>query len=107
MRASFENLQRNPASCAALLRALNDLLRPRTHAVVRCIGIDETTIWRDALVDAPRRTDIYLVPADASELPQTIAAQPYAKGGAAYICRGTQCLPAVATPMEALASLSV
>ncbi len=106
LRASFDNLRRNPAACAALLRALNDLLHPRTHVIVRCANSSEEATWRDALAGAPRRADIYVVPNDARELPATIAAQTSSEGGVAYVCRGTQCLPAVSTPADVLALLS-
>ncbi len=106
LRASFGTLRQNPASCAALLRALNDWLRPRAHVVVRCDGLDEERAWRDALVAAPRRADVYVVPANATDLLTTLAAQRYSEGGVAYVCRGTQCLPRVAAPADALAALS-
>jgi uncharacterized protein YyaL (SSP411 family) len=99
VRASFENLQRNPASCAALLRALNDLLQPRAHVIVRFDGHEES-IWRNALVDTPRRADIYFVSEDESGLPTIIAAQAHVPGGAAYVCRGTQCLPPALAPQD-------
>ncbi|HEX4481718.1 MAG TPA: thioredoxin domain-containing protein [Rudaea sp.] len=106
LRASFGTLRQNPASCSALLRALNDWLRPRAHVVVRYDGVDEERAWRDALSASPRRTDIYVVPAGAADLPTTLAAQTYVERGAAYVCRGTQCLPPVTTPADALAALS-
>jgi uncharacterized protein YyaL (SSP411 family) len=106
LRASFGTLRQNPAACAALLRALNDSLRPRTHAVVRCGSAEEEAAWRAALTALPRRVDVYIVPSDAPALPPTLSAQVYTKGGAAYVCRGTQCLPPITTPAAALASLS-
>jgi uncharacterized protein len=99
LRASFDNLRRNPAACGALLRALNDVLAPRTHVVVRA-DVDEVSRWRDALAPAPRRTDIYLIGADEFELPNVLAAQKHVSGGAAYVCRGTQCLPPQFKPGE-------
>jgi uncharacterized protein YyaL (SSP411 family) len=99
LRASFDILRRNPASCATLLRALNDLLHPRTHVVVRFQG-DEERVWRDALAHAPRGTDVYFVNNVEHDLPATIASQTHAPGGAAYVCRGTQCLPPVSAPEE-------
>jgi len=99
LRAAFDTLQRNPASCAALLRALNDLLHPRTHIVVRFEHGDERG-WREGLAHAPHGTDIYFVGNDETGLPAILMAQSYAPGGAAYECRGVQCLPAVFSPAD-------
>jgi uncharacterized protein YyaL (SSP411 family) len=99
LRASFDSLRRNPAACSALLRALHDLLVPPMHVVVRA-DRDEIRRWRDALAKAPRRTDVYIVGAAERELPPILAAQKHAHGGAAYVCRGTHCLPPVLNPDE-------
>ncbi len=100
LRAAFETLRRNPAACAAMLRALNDLLHPRTHVVIRFDGPDEERRWRDALRAAPRRTDVYFVGKSVPGLPAAIAAQTHSAGGAAYVCRGTRCLPAQHEPQN-------
>ena len=107
LRAAYSTMQQFPQGCATLLRALDDLLRPRTHLVVRCDGEAEERAWRAALDDVPtRRLDAYFVPAAAGDLPGLLAAQPHRPGGVAYRCRGTRCLPPLATPAalaEALA----
>ena len=100
LRAAFDTLRRNPAACTALLRALNDLLRPRTHVVIRFDGHDEERRWRDALRAVPRRADVYFVEKSVRDLPGTIAAQSHSAGGAAYVCRGTRCLPAQHEPQN-------
>jgi uncharacterized protein YyaL (SSP411 family) len=79
-----------------MLRALNDFLHPRTHVVVRFDGASEESTWRAALARAEsRRVDAYFIPNDAGKLPGILAAQKYAPGGLAYVCRGTQCEPPV------------
>ncbi|HET9189185.1 MAG TPA: hypothetical protein VFN69_01260, partial [Rudaea sp.] len=99
LRAGFSSLRQMPLACCAMLRALNDFLHPRTHVVVRFDGASEESTWRAALAaQAHRRCDIYLIPAQAGKLPDILAAQTYTSGGAAYVCRGTQCEPALSEP---------
>ena len=105
LRAAFSTLQQMPQACCSLLRALNDLLHPRTHVVVRYAGSSEDQTWRAALSDTqPGRTDMYFVPRDAGALPPSLGTHKYAAGGAAYVCRGTSCEPPLSTP-QALAHL--
>ncbi len=104
LRASFDSLRRNPASCAALLRALNDSLHPRTHVVVRVDKTNEER-WRNTFATSPRRADVYFVPDVDSDLPATLQAQTYITGGAAYVCRGNQCLPPITDLDEAATAL--
>ncbi|HST27645.1 MAG TPA: thioredoxin domain-containing protein [Rudaea sp.] len=93
LRAAFSTMQQMPQACCAMLRALHDFLDPRTHVVVRFDGASEESTWRAVLATAPRRCDVYFIPADAGKLPGTLAAQTHASGGIAYVCRGTQCEP--------------
>ncbi|MBS0487237.1 MAG: thioredoxin domain-containing protein [Proteobacteria bacterium] len=103
LRAAFSTMQQMPAACCATLRALNDFLHPRTHVVVRFGDAAEETAWRTALAQADsRRVDAYFVPRDAGKLPGILAAQTYAAGGLAWVCRGTQCLAPASTPKQAL-----
>ena len=39
----------------------------------------------------------YFIAESAADLPATIAAQKACPGGVAYVCRGTNCLPPIAT----------
>jgi uncharacterized protein YyaL (SSP411 family) len=100
-------MQQMPQACTSLLRALNDFLHPRTHVVVRYDGDLEHTAWRESpdLAD-PDRVERYFIPVKATGLPATFAAQDHAKGGMAYICRGTSCLPAVRTAGDLAAALA-
>ncbi|MBS0557973.1 MAG: thioredoxin domain-containing protein [Proteobacteria bacterium] len=99
LRAGFPALRQMPTACCALLRALNDSLHPRTHVVVRFDGDAEESTWRTALARADaRRIDAYFIPREAGKLPGTLAAQKYAAGGLAHVCRGTQCEPPVGDP---------
>ena len=98
LHAAFSTMQQIPQACCASLRALNDYLHPRTHVVVRFGDADEESAWRRALAAADRRTDVYLIPAQSGKLPGILAAQKYAAGGLAYVCRGTQCEPPLRDP---------
>src|ERR1700722_9010631 len=102
LRAAFPVMQQNPAACATLQRALREFQHPRTHVVIRA-DTDSEGNWRNA-VPRNRAADIYVIPPDADELPSVIAAQKYASGGAAYVCRGTQCLPAITSARDLAAA---
>ncbi|MGH8121198.1 MAG: thioredoxin domain-containing protein, partial [Rudaea sp.] len=99
LRAGYPAMQQMPAACATLQRALNDFLHPRTHIVVRIETFEDAERWRSALVEhIDRRTDLYVIAEYAGTLPGTLAAQSLVAGGVAYLCRGTQCEPPIATP---------
>jgi uncharacterized protein YyaL (SSP411 family) len=98
LRAGWPTMQQMPQACCALLRALNDLLHPRTHVVVRFDAAAERSAWRHALDAADRRTDVYCIAASAGTLPGILDAQKYAAGGLAYVCRGMQCEPPLGDP---------
>ena len=101
--AAFSTMQQMPQACCTLLRALNDLLRPRTHVVVRCANAGEAAGWRTAAAASTlSRVDAYLMAADAALPPGALAAQRYENGGVAYLCRGTHCEAPLRTP-QALA----
>jgi uncharacterized protein YyaL (SSP411 family) len=77
LRAAFPILLQNGASC--------------------CTDSVTEARWRKAIPPSrSRTTDVYVVPADAAELPALIAAQHHVAGGVAYVCSGTQCLPPIA-----------
>ena len=99
LRAAYSTMQQMPHACPSLLRALNDFLQPRTHVVVRYAGDAEEAVWRAAVPAAPaeaRRVDLYCIPERAAAQVAVLAAQTYAPGGVAYVCRGTQCPPPIA-----------
>ena len=99
LRAGYPAMQQMPAACATLQRALNDFLHPRTHIVVRVVTVADQESWREAVATyIDRRTDLYVIPEYAAMLPGTLAAQSFVAGGVAYLCRGTQCEPPIATP---------
>jgi uncharacterized protein YyaL (SSP411 family) len=105
LRAAFPVMQQNPASCATLQRALREFLHPRTHVVVR-VQPGDGEKWHNAISRSrSRATDVYVIPADASDLPAVVDAQKYTSGGVAYICRGTHCLPPIVDPDDVLATV--
>ncbi|HZP67359.1 MAG TPA: hypothetical protein VFB32_13745, partial [Rudaea sp.] len=105
LRAAWTTLADMPQACASLLRALADLGEPRTHVVVRAAA-EEVAAWRSAIDDAhTERCDVYVVPPSTGRLPGALAAQPHARGGLAYVCRGTRCLAPIAEPAALAAAL--
>jgi uncharacterized protein len=107
LRAAYSTMQQMPHACASLLRALNDYLHPRTHVVIRYSSESDASVWRAALADGDAgRIDSYFIAENAADLPPTIAAQKSMPRGAAYVCRGTNCLPPINDPSSLSASLA-
>jgi uncharacterized protein len=99
LRGAYLTMQASPQGCAALQRALNDYLHPRTHLVVRFATADDERTWRAAAQEqVDMRTESYFIPADAAGLPGALNAQKYISGGVAYLCRGTTCGPPILRP---------
>jgi len=108
LQAAYSTLQQMPQACASLLRALNDLLHPRAHLVIRCATDAEEARWRSALATLEadtHRCDIYWVPESAHGLGGALAAQAHKPGGVAYLCRATNCLAPMTDPADVLAEL--
>ena len=105
LRTAFPVMQQNPASCATLQRALREFLHPRTHVVVRFDGEDERREWQWTLIKTPRDVDAYFIPIQQADSFASLAAQTYNPGGLAYVCRGTQCLPAFTNARDLAAAL--
>jgi uncharacterized protein YyaL (SSP411 family) len=107
LQAAHSTMQQMPHACASLLRALNDYLHPRTHVVIRYGSEFDQSAWRAALAESGAgRIDAYFIAQDATGLPATIAAQESMPRGAAYVCRGTNCLPPINDPSLLAASLA-
>jgi uncharacterized protein YyaL (SSP411 family) len=99
LRAAYSTMQQMPHACASLLRALNDFLHPRTHVVIRYGSESDASTWRAALADSDTgRIDSYFIAVNVADLPATLAAQKGMPRGAAYVCRGRNCLPPIDDP---------
>jgi uncharacterized protein YyaL (SSP411 family) len=101
LRAAWPALHKYPESHASMLLALEDYLQPPQIVILRGRA-DAIRPWQREInaVFAPRRW-LLAVPADATGLPEAIAAKPAAEGVIAYVCRGTQC----SAPISSLAAL--
>jgi len=107
LRAAHAPMQQMAQACATLQRALHDFLDPRTHVVVSHDGATEAQAWREALRgQSDRRTDVFLIPADAAPATGTLAAQKHIAGGVAYLCRGTHCEPPIGEPLRLAGALA-
>ncbi|HVO00200.1 MAG TPA: thioredoxin domain-containing protein [Steroidobacteraceae bacterium] len=101
LRAAWAPLREYPSGHASLLQALEEWLAPPVIVILRGpAGLVEG--WRRSLapVYAPRRI-VLAVPEDCAGLPAAIAAKPSLPGGAAYVCRGSEC----SAPLGSLAEL--
>jgi len=92
--ASWPGLERHPAGFAALLAALAETLTPTRVVVLRGTR-DALAPWQRALAPEYRPDVMVLaVPADANDLPQTLA-KPLGQGVNAFVCQGVTCLEPV------------
>ena len=101
LRAAWAVLRDYPSGHAGLLEALEEYLHAPMLVILRGPpGVIES--WRRQLagVYAPGRI-VLAVPDDATDLPPAIASKNAPAGGAAYVCRGTQC----SAPLPTLAAL--
>ena len=107
LRAAWATMQEYPSGHATLLQALEEMLQPPVIVILRGpAAVIEA--WRRQLAAqyAPRRL-VLAVPSDSgaavgdAELPELFASKPALAGGAAYVCRGSQC----SAPCTSLAAL--
>ena len=91
LRAAWPSLLAAPEAHAALLDGLEEFLAP-TEIVVLRGPRSVIEPWRAELARlyAPRRLVIAL-PAEATDIPATLAAKSATAGGVAYVCAGTRC----------------
>ncbi|MFT3907433.1 MAG: thioredoxin domain-containing protein [Steroidobacteraceae bacterium] len=105
LRAAWDALQRYPHGHTTLLNALESYLQQPQIVVLR--GPTEIIEnWRSQLgrVYAPNRW-VLAVPEDALELPEALAVKTSSPQGVAYLCRGTECLPALRSLEELAGAL--
>ncbi len=107
LRAAWPAMQEYPSGHASLLQALEETLLPTEIVIVRGPG-EIIEGWRRQLAAlyAPRRVVLAIPEGTGSAemgeaLPAAIAAKPALPGGAAYVCRGSQC----SAPLTSLAAL--
>ena len=108
LRAAWPAMQEYPSGHASLLQALEELLQPPETVILRGpAAVIEA--WRRELaaVYAPQRM-VLAVPSDgaaagdSAALPAAFADKTALPGGAAYLCRGSQC----SAPFTSLAALA-
>ncbi|MGA9341603.1 MAG: thioredoxin domain-containing protein [Rhodanobacteraceae bacterium] len=101
LRAAWPMLEEAPQACCTILLALEEFLHPRAHVVIRCRKGEESDRWQealDAILSGAIALDGYLLASQDEPLPGVLGRQTTGRGGAAYLCRGTSCSPALATP---------
>ncbi|HLQ12236.1 MAG TPA: thioredoxin domain-containing protein [Steroidobacteraceae bacterium] len=107
LRAAWPAMQEYPSGHASLLQALEETLAPTEIVILRGPG-EVIEGWRRQLAAlyAPRRVVLAIASptgtGEAAEaLPAAFASKPALPGGAAYVCRGSQC----SAPLTSLAAL--
>ena len=97
-------LAQSPGSQSTLLVALEMLLAPPT-AIVLAGDSDETRAWQRSL-EREYRPDVCVVDIAGVDAPEALRKGPApARGAAAWICRGMQCLPPVTAYEDVVAAL--
>jgi uncharacterized protein YyaL (SSP411 family) len=91
VRGAWPGVVRAPEAHAAMLNALDEYLEPVEIVVIRG-GAAEVEAWRRDLARAysPRRM-VVAIPADATGLPDALAAKRARDRTLAYRCRGPVC----------------
>jgi uncharacterized protein YyaL (SSP411 family) len=97
LRAAWPTLSAHPEACCTLLLALGDFLQPPAQLVIRA-DAGEAARWREAVAAQVGTLTCDLIPPAAGGLPATLAAQAHRPGGAAWLCRGSACLPPINDP---------
>jgi uncharacterized protein len=111
LRSAWASIQEYPSGHATLLQALEELLQPPVIVILRGprAAIEP---WRAELaaVYAPGRL-VLAIPSDPGDLtapgalPAALISKPPLPGGAAYICRGSQCTAALTSLADLIAEL--
>jgi len=102
LRAAWSGIRQAPHAHASLLLALDTWLTPGDLLIIRAQP-QYFAEWRHAAEQKySLKRSTYLIPADESDLPKMLARHQSPDTGSAWLCRGFECLPPVASP-EALA----
>ena len=103
LQAAWSTINWAPSACNSLLFALEDYLYPPRQIILRG-NPDVLTDWQRHCRDsAGIRTRIYVIPADATDLPVSLAQRTAQGAATAYVCEGFHCL-APFTDLESLTS---
>jgi len=95
LKAAWSSIMNLPYAHAMLLNALEEHLNPPQIIILRGKA-DRLKEWQQVCRQdyAPRRL-VFSLPDDAKNLPAMLAQRQPAGDAVAYICEGTQCLPAI------------
>jgi uncharacterized protein YyaL (SSP411 family) len=101
LRAAWLGIEKYPHAHTTLLTALDELLNPPDTIILRGAK-SELIAWARDLhkLYAPRRM-VLAVPADAEDLPPSLAEKTSRENAVAYICRGSTC----SAPIDSLSNL--
>lgn len=100
VRAAWPQLQRNPLGCAGLVLALQEVLEPPT--LVLLSGQHPAAL--SGVLARSLRPDVMCVHVPPGRAVPAMLERPESGQAEAWVCRGSQCLPAVSKP-AALAEL--
>jgi uncharacterized protein YyaL (SSP411 family) len=107
LRAAWAAIGEYPSGHATLLQALEELLQPPAIVILRGPAAVIEPWRRELAATYAPRTVVLAIPSDgaaaaaAGALPQALRDKPALAGGAAYLCRGSQC----SAPLTTLAGL--
>lgn len=104
LKAAWSGIRQAPHAHASLLLALDTFLTPGDLLIIRAQP-RYFAQWRHAAEQKySLKRSTYLIPAGESNLPKLLAQHQSPDEGSAWLCRGFECLPPVASP-EALAAM--
>ncbi len=97
LKAAWRGILHAPQAHSSLLLGLESLLEPGEQVILR--GPTETLpVWQQTALERFRlRRTLYAIPSGVADLPPPLAAHRPKEGVAAWVCKGTECLPSVET----------
>lgn len=100
LRAAWPTMTALPQGCASLLDALLDWRTPPPLLIARLADANEHARWEPALQALQRDgARVFIVPAEASLVPEAIEDKRWLRGGRVYWCEGLTCLPRFDSPV--------
>lgn len=105
LQTAWQGIKQMPYAHASLLMALDEHLEPPETLVIRAQA-PTLQHWQAQAARGyhPRRA-VYAIPLSAGSLPGLLGERTAKAGPAAFLCRGTQCLPPITDPVTLASNL--
>jgi len=100
LKAGWANTKQHPGAHAGMLLLLENYLQPEKIIIIRSHNSDISD-WQKVIDSANLlNKSVFVIPADADDLPTALENKKSADKTIAYVCQGHQCLPAISNIKE-------